>query len=396
MATAHPTSAPRHRPPPTSGHTPPPAPALAGARRGPTPRSRRSPAQLRAVLAERLPELLATAGVALLVAAVAGFVVSQWSALDNLGQAGLLVAGSAVLTAQGTWASRRDGRFVHRMVPLSWGAAAGLTLVASQLLLEVGLPDHTRLAIAGAGLVAASHAGWAWHRRPDSVVLQVVTVAAATWAVGPVGRSVADGWGGTADLAWAGIPIAAIFGLDGSTTDGFLVVAIGHLLVAVAWIAVGLRLPDVTASRVARVGGALLLAWSALEFNAMASPIGASLALVLVLGFLVVGMALEDALLIAFGAMAGLVTGLRTTWSLFSGETAVTLTVAITGVVLVLTAMRLGRARDDESGAPEQSAPEQSAPEQSAPEEFAPEESPDRGRDQPGLTTGSPDATLRA
>ncbi len=325
---------------------------------GPTPRpSRRSLVQLRAVLADRLPELLATAGVALLVAAVAGFVVSQWTALDNLGQAGLLVAGSVVLTVQGTWSARRPGRLLHRLVPLSWGAAAGLTLVATQLLLELGLPSSSRLAIAGAGMVAAAHAAWLWTRRPDSVVLQVAAVASAIYAAGPIGISLADAWDSADVLTWSTVPFLAIFGLDAGRTDAFAVVAAGHLLVAVAWVAVGLRLDHPVASRTGRIGGALLLAWSALELNAVASPVGTSLALLVVLGFLVVGVALEDGLLIGFGAMAGLVTGLRTIWSLFNGETAVTLTVAVAGVALVLAALRLGRARDNEAGAPAPDAP---------------------------------------
>lgn len=326
---------------------PPPAPALStdGARP-----PRRSLAELGAVLRDRLPELLATAGVGLLVAAVAGFVVSRWTALDNLGQAGLLVAGSVVLTVQGTWSARRGGRLVQRLVPMSWASAAALTSVATQLVLEVGLPDLARVGIAGAGLAAAGHAGWLWRRRPRSVVLQLATVASALYAVGPIGRSVADGWEVVDPARWGGAPLVAIFGSDAVATDAFGPVALGHLLVAVAWIAVALRLDAVVAGRVGRIGGALLLAWSALELNTMASPIGASLALLVVLGFLVVGIALEDVLLIGFGSMAGLVTGLRTIWSLFTGETAVTVTVATAGVLLVLVALRLGRARDDHDG----------------------------------------------
>lgn len=156
-----------------------------GTSRTPTPdqsghHGPRSLAELRGQLRDRLPELLATAGVALLVAAIAGFVVSQWRALDNLGQAGLLLAGSVSLTAQGRWAGGRDGRLVRRLVPLSWGAAAGLTLVAAQLLFELGLPDAMRLAIAGAGLAALAHAAWAWRQRSSSIVLQVTAVAGST------------------------------------------------------------------------------------------------------------------------------------------------------------------------------------------------------------------------
>lgn len=332
----------------TATTSPPPAPDLAPSGptdpiRGGTPRSR---AELGVVLRERLPELLATTGAALLVAAVAGSVVSRWTALDDLGQAGLLVAGSVVLTLQGSWSARRGGRLVTRLVPLSWASAAALTVVAAQLVFAVVLPDFDRVAIAGAGLVAAGHAGWLWRRRPSSVVLQLATVAGALYAVGPVGRSLADGWDVVDPGWWVGAPLAAVFGSGAVTSDGFGVVAVGHLAVAVAWSVVAFRL-DTVAGRVGRVGGALLLAWSALELNAMASPIGASLALLVVLGFLLVGIAVEDALLIGFGAMAGLVTGLRTTWSLFTGEVAVTVTVATAGVLLVLVALRLGRARDD-------------------------------------------------
>lgn len=326
----------------------PPAPRVAAdrPRRGP-----RSLAELRGLLRERLPELLATTGVVLLVAAVAGFVVSQWKALDNLGQAGLLVAGSVVLTLQGQWASTSDSRLVRRLVPLSWGAAATLTLVAVQLLGELGLPDAPRAAIAIAGIVALAHAAWAWWQRPGSIVLQLVAVGCALYAVGPIGVSLGDTWGVAGLATWLSVPGEALFGMTGATTDAFAIVATGHLLVGIGWVAVGLHLREAAPARTARIGGSLLLAVAACEFNAMASPVGASIALLVVIAFLVVGIAIRDGLLIAFGSMAALVTGLRTVWSLFSGETAVTVTVSIAGVVLLLAALRLGRARDDRGDA---------------------------------------------
>lgn len=226
-------------------------------------------------------------------------------------------------------------------------SAAALTLVAVRLLLELGLPSSPRLAVLGAGLVAVGHAAWAWRQRPGSIVLQVTTVASALYAAGPLGRSLLDDWA-TADVAtWLTVPGEALFGITGSTSDVFAMVAIGHLLVAVAWLGTSLRLSDPGPARTGRIGGSLLLAIAACEFNAMASRIGATLALLVVIAFLPVGVALRDGLLIGFGAMAGLVTGLRTTWSLFSGETAVTVTVAGAGILLLLAALRLGRVRDD-------------------------------------------------
>ncbi|MBY5162556.1 hypothetical protein [Salsipaludibacter albus] len=362
-------------PPDASTGSVPPAPRLA------TTSGPRSPAQLWALLRDRLPELLATTGTALLVAAVTGFVVSQWRALDNVGQAGLLVAGSVVLTLQGQWASSREGRLVRRLVPLSWAAAVGLTLVAVQLLAELGLPATPRLGIALAGVVAMAHAAWAWRQRPGSILLQVVTVACALYAVGPLGAALSDTWGGVDAVAWLAVPAEALFGITGSGSDVFAVVAIGHLVVGVAWLAVGLQLPAPAAARTGRIGGSLVLAVAACELNAMSSPIGSSLALLVVVGFLLVGLALRDGLLIGFGSMAALVTGLRTTWSLFSGETAVTVTVATAGVVALLAALRLGRARDEHDDAREPD---------DAPSDAAPASPAGRG---PGVASGDAPST---
>lgn len=121
-------------------------------------------------------------------------------------------------------------------------------------------------------------------------------------------------------------------------------------MVAIVWMLIGLQLDHAGAARTARIGGPLLLGWAILEFNAMAAPIGAAVALLLVIGFLIVGIALEDGLLISLGALAGMVTGLRTVWSLFTGEVAVTITIAVAGVVMLAVAMHIARGRSDDDG----------------------------------------------
>lgn len=312
----------------------------------------RSAAQVRAAIRNRLPELLGGAGALLVVTAVAGFVVSSWDVLGNLGQATLLAAGSVALSLQAQWASRRTSPVLGRLVPLSWGAATGLTLVAAQLLLELALPDVTRVAILGAGLAALAHAGWAWSRRADSILLQLVSVAAAVYAVGPLGATMGAGWDAVSWGDWMTAPVVALVGGTPPVDDAsFVLVAIGHAAVAITWILGGLRLQRPAAARVARIGGPMLLGWAVLEFNAMAAPIGAAIALLIVVGFLIVGIALEDGLLITLGGLAGLVTGLRTIWSLFTGETAVTLTIAVAGATMLVVAMRLAR-RDADVSAP--------------------------------------------
>lgn len=310
----------------------------------PVERRPRGAAQVRATVRSRLPELLGGAGALLVVAAVTGFVVSSWDVLGNLGQAALLGAGSVALSLQAQWASRRTSRVLGRLVTLSWAAAAGLTLVSAQLLLDLALPDATRLAILGAGLAALAHASWAWSRHADSILLQLASVAAAVYAVGPLGATMDAGWDAVSWGDWMAAPVAALFGGTPAVADtGFVVVAIGHAVVAIAWILVGLRLQRPAAARAARIGGPMLLGWAVLEFNAMAEPIGAAIALLIVIGFLIVGIALEDGLLIALGTLAGLITGLRTIWSLFTGETAVTLTIAVAGTAMLVVALRLAR-----------------------------------------------------
>ncbi len=309
-------------------------------------RSLRTPTQLRDAIMGRLPELLGGFGAMLVVAAVAGFVVSSWDVLGNVGQAGLLAAGSAGLSFQAHWATGRDNAVLRRLVPLCWGAAAGLTLVAAQLVFDIVLPDVARLAVLGAGVAGLAHAGWAWREHPSSILLQLTSVATALYAVGPIGAGVDAGWDVVSWSGWAAAPIEALVtGTSDTGNDGLLMVAIGHTAIAVAWLLLGLRLRSVPAARVARVGGSILLGWAVLEFNAMVNPIGAAIALLLVIGFLIVGIALEDGLLISLGALAGLVTGLRTIWSLFTGQVAVTLTVAVAGVLMLAVAIQVARRR---------------------------------------------------
>ena len=322
----------------------------------------RSAAQVRSAVMDRLPELLGGAGALLVLAAVAGFVVSSWEVLGNVGQAALLAAGSVGLSVQAQWASRRASRTLGRLVTLSWGAAAGLTLVAAQLLLDVALPGAARLAILGAGIASLAHAGWAWSRHTDSILLQLTSVAAAVYAVGPLGATMDAGWDAVSWSTWITSPVTALLGGTPPASEaGFVLVAVGHALVAVTWILVGLRLQRPAAARTARIGGPMLLGWAVLEFNAMAAPIGAAIALLIVIGFLIVGLALQDGMLVTLGVLAGVVTGLRTIWSLFTGETAVTLTIAVAGTTMLVAAIRLARradavpARDGGHGRPDDS-----------------------------------------
>lgn len=136
MATSHQTSQPGPATTPTSAQTattttrgrstttPPPvaAPNLTGdisdqARpsspstppRSTPPRSTpRTARQLREAVVQRLPELLGGAGAMLVVAAVAGFVVSSWDVLGNVGQASLLAAGSVLPSLN--WSRARPTR----------------------------------------------------------------------------------------------------------------------------------------------------------------------------------------------------------------------------------------------------------------------------------------------
>lgn len=101
-------------------------------------------------------------------------------------------------------------------------------------------------------------------------------------------------------------------------------------------------------AHLARLGGSGLLGYAAMEFNVLAAPLGAVVALLLVLGYLVAGIVLDDVLLIVVGTIGALASGVKVIWALFSGEVAVTLTVFTVGLVMLGWATHAAQRRDGE------------------------------------------------
>jgi hypothetical protein len=291
---------------------------------------------------QRLPEVVAAVGAVLVVLALAGFVSSTWALLDEYAKALALGIAAAGLTVAGMWADDRRG--LHRIVPIVWATATAVTIGAVHVALVEAMPDATRVAIALAGVAGMTHAAVLWQTRANSILMQLATAGAAIFAAGPIGTSLTDRFD-PALLPDLFRPLAGVFDPT-VATDAFLIVAIAHLAMAVAWIAAGRILPG-HAAHVARVGGSALLGYAALEFNVLASPIGAAIALIIVLGYLIAGVVLDDVFLVVVGTTGALATGVKVIWSLFTGEVAVTLTIFAVGLVMLGWAYRAAQGRDD-------------------------------------------------
>lgn len=292
---------------------------------------------------ERLPEVIATVGAGLVVLALAGFVSSTWEVLDEYAKALTLGAAAAALTVAGLWADQSGRRTFTALVPTVWATATAVLVGAVHVATAATMPEATRVAIALAGVAGLAHAATLWHRRRDAILLQLAAVGSAVYAAGPVGTTLADRYEASL-LPELVRPLAGIF--DPTVeTDAFVIVAVAHLAIAVAWLLVGRLLPG-RAAHVARVGGSALVGYAAMEFNVLASPMGAVAALLVVLGYLVAGLVLDDVFLVVVGTVGALLSGVKVIWSLFSGEVAVTLTVFGVGLVMLAWAYRAAQRRD--------------------------------------------------
>jgi hypothetical protein len=320
---------------------PPPPPPPTGPPLGP-PTARPVTSSPRRPWRQRLPEVVAAVGAVLVVLALAGFVSSTWALLDEYAKALALGIAAAGLTVAGLWADDRRG--LNRIVPIVWATATAVTIGAVHVALVEAMPDATRIAIALAGVAGMTHAAVLWQRRSNSILMQLAAVGSAVFAAGPIGTSLTDRFD-PALLPDLFRPLAGVFDPT-VATDAFLIVAIAHLAIAVAWIAAGRILPG-HAAHVARVGGSALLGYAALEFNVLASPIGAAIALIIVLGYLIAGVVLDDVFLVVVGTTGALATGVKVIWSLFTGEVAVTLTIFAVGLVMLGWAYRAAQGRDD-------------------------------------------------
>lgn len=333
-----PTDPSTHRETPQAGEAPPPPPPPSGPPLGTaTARPPRRPWR------DRLPEVVATIGAALVVLALAGFVSSTWDVLDAYGQSLALAAAAAALTVAGLWADQSGRRTFAALVPLVWATGTAVLIAAVHVALVAAMPDATRIAIALAGAFGVAHAAVLWRRRPDAVLSQLATVGAAVFAAGPVGTSLADRY--EASLFPELVrPLAGL--LDPTVaSDDFLLVAFAHLAIAVAWLGLG-RVLTGRPAHIARVGGSALIGYAAMELNVLELPLGAALALLVVLGYLIAGIVLDDVFLVVVGTVGALATGVKVIWSLFSGEVAVTLTVFTVGLAMLAWAYRQAGRRD--------------------------------------------------
>ena len=292
---------------------------------------------------ERLPEVIAAVGAGLVVLALAGFVSSTWEVLDAYAKSLTLGAAAAALSVAGSWADTSGRRTFTALVPTVWATGSAVLVGAVHVAATAAMPEATRVGIALAGVAGLAHAATLWHRRRDAILLQLAAVGSAVYAAGPIGTALTDRYEASL-LPGLVRPLAGVF--DPTVeTDAFVIVAVAHLAIAVAWILVGRLLPG-RAAHVARVGGSALVGYAAMEFHVLASPLGAVAALLVVLGYLVAGLVLDDVFLVVVGTVGALVSGVKVIWSLFSGEVAVTLTVFGLGLVMLAWAYRAAQQRD--------------------------------------------------
>lgn len=328
-------------PDPTASTAPPPPPPWPPQPPASSPTTARPPRAWR----DRLPEVVAALGAGLVVLALAGFVSSTWEVLDAYGQAVALAAAGAALTVAGLWADGSGRRTFAALVPTLWATATAVVVAALDTALGAALPAAGRVAIALAGAGGAVHAALLWRRRPDAFLTQLAIVAAALFAAGPVGTALSDTWA-DADGVELLRPLVGL--LDPTAaTDAFALVAGLHLAIGVAWL-VAARDLATRPAHLARVGGTVVVGYAALELNVLANPMGAALALLVVLGYLVAGLLTDDLFLVVAGTVGALATGVKVIWSLFSGEVAVTLTVFSAGLAMLGWAYRAARRRDPE------------------------------------------------
>lgn len=296
----------------------------------------------------RLPEVVAGVGAALVVLALAGFASSTWDVLDAYGKALALGAAAAGLTVAALWADQSGRRGMTALVPIIGATATAVLVAAVHVALQAAVPASSRIAIAVAGTAGMAHGGLLWRRRPDALLSQLATVGAAVFAAGPVGTALADRYDPSL-LPELVRPVAGLF--DPSVaSDAFALVAGAHLAIAIAWLAAS-RVLDGRAAHLARVGGSALVGYAAMEFNVLVDPMGAVGALLIVLGYLVAGLVLDDGFLVVLGAVGAVASGVKVIWALFSGEVAVTLTIFGVGLTMLAWAWRAAQGRDPDDAA---------------------------------------------
>lgn len=319
---------------------PPPADTLSA------PSAEQSPAWVATAAAarrpwrERVPELVAGIGATLVVVAVSGFLASTWAGFGPLEKALALATAAAVLTVAGLWADRADR--LEPVIGACWAAATALTVGAGHLAGHVALPDAGRVAIAVAGLGGAVLAGVLLSRRRESLVLQWAAFAALLFAAGPPGVHVDATWSVLAALRLFAEPFIGLVDL-GYRQAGFALAGGALVGIGVVWLGLA-RVLEGRAGTQARVLGVGALALAALQLQ-LTGPVGAVVALAVVIGFLIYGLVDDEAGLLSAGVLGCVVAGVRVLAAVFTGEELATLLVLGGGLAMLAWAFSAMRRR---------------------------------------------------
>lgn len=291
---------------------------------------------------DRLPEIAAAIGSALVLAAITGFVTSSWEELDRLERAVTLAAIAVGLTVGGVYVERGSRRLLDRITSLVYLSASAAVAAAVTLAGDAAAPGSGRLTIAAGGLAAAVHAGWVLLRDPSSPTRTSTLALALLYGVGPVGSTLAARFS-TMDPADLAVPLLGA--LDPTVADdAFLLPGLGWALVGTALLALATRLAG-RARRAGMVLGTGALFGAALMLNVLSDPVGAFAALCIVLAYLVYGTLTDQPGVQAVGAIGVLLAGIRVLWGLFSGQLVLTVAVLGVGLALLIYALRAARSR---------------------------------------------------
>lgn len=314
---------------PTVSETPPPPP----------PRPTR---QATGGWRDRLPEIAATIGAVLVVAAVAGFVTSSWEELDLLQRAVALAAVAVALTVGGVYVEGASRRALDRVTSLVHLSASCAVAASATLAGYAAAPGAARLAIAAGGAAGALHAGWVLSRERSSPTRTAALTLSLLYAVGPAGTSLRDRFS-TMDPMDLGLPV--IGAVDPTVAgDAFLVPGLGWAVTGAVLLTLSPRLGP-RARRTATVLATGILLGAALMLNVLTNPVGAFAALCIVLAYVVYGHLTDRAGIKTAGAVGVLLAGIRVLWGLFSGQIAVTVAVLVVGLTLLAYALKAARDR---------------------------------------------------
>ncbi|QBI19169.1 hypothetical protein ER308_06195 [Egibacter rhizosphaerae] len=301
---------------------------------------------------QRIPELVAGIGSLLLALAAIGGVIHSWDWLSQLQRGVLLLAVGVGLTVAGLWLDDRvrDPRARHT-ITLAWAGATALVIAAVDLMAgatgilmagATGIVERGVVAVSGAA--GAAHAGalLAW-RRPRAMLQHVTLFVALVYGLGPLAATstasvdFTTGWTLERLATTTLWPLVSLLTGD-IPTAAVLPNALGLAAIGAAWAVVSAR-----ASGALRYTGVAIasfaLAWGALLANGADNPVGSAIALAIVLGLLVGGIAREDALLVTLGSIGTTVAGLRVLAAIFAGVELVILLTGGLGLAMVAGAL---------------------------------------------------------